>query len=99
MCVCGGVTPKPPTPGQQKLIFRVFNYTAKHIARCAQLLKIKDALLPGSAHVEDGARTYFYCMCLGLSTCLHVCVCIRCMPGAHGQRGTWVTPNWGYRLL
>lgn len=32
--------------------------------------------------MEDGIWTYFYLMCM--SACLHVYMCVTCVPGAHG---------------
>lgn len=42
----------------------------------------EDGLLLGSVHKEAGIWTYFYFM--GVSACLHVCMCITCMAGVHG---------------
>lgn len=45
----------------------------------------KDGLPPRGVHIEDGIWTYLYFMCM--SACLHVYMCVTCVPGAHkGQK-------------
>lgn len=80
MCVGGVINHPHPQAG-----IPVFNHTAKHIVKRAQLLKIKGALLLRSARLEDGIGTYLYCMGMGMR--------ITCVSGAHGGGGDLDRPD------